>query len=176
MPATHEKRDGRVLERRRIRVEDVGGDVADEVVDGIQRALERHGERLRRTDADHEGAREARAGGHRDRIDVAQRHLRLGERGPDRRLQRLEVRSRGDLGHDAAVAGVLIHRARDRIGEERAAPDDPDAGLVAARLDAEHQWFVAVHVHAPASEAVARRAAHPTRSSRITSASTPSGW
>ena len=40
---------------------------------------------------------------------------------------------------------------RDRVRQQRAAADDADAGLVAARLDAEHEGFGAVHVHAPAS-------------------------
>ena len=163
MPAAHEQRDGRVLERRRIGVEDVGGDVPDEVVDGVQRALERHRERLRRADADHEGAREPGPRCHRDRVDVGERDPRLGERGLDRRLQRLEMRAGGDFGHDPAVAGMLVHRARDRVREQRAAADDADAGLVAARLDAEDERFAAVHVHAPASRG---RAVAPVQANR----------
>ena len=78
--------------------------------------------------------------------------------------QRLEVRAGGDLGHDAAVAGVLVHRAGDRVRKQRAPAHDADAGLVAAGLDAEHERFDGVHVHAPASvadAATAGRAAHP---------------
>ena len=71
VPAAHEQGDRGVLERRRVGVEDVGGDVPDEVVDGVERRAERDGERLRGADADHEGSGEARAGGDRDRVEVA---------------------------------------------------------------------------------------------------------
>ena len=44
-----------------------------------------------------------------------------------RRAQRLEVRARRDLGDDAAVAGVLLHRGGDRVGEQLGAAHDADA-------------------------------------------------
>ncbi len=72
VPAADEQRDRRVLERRGVGVEDVGGDVSDEVVDGVERAFERDGERLRRADADHERAGEARTARDRDGVDVGE--------------------------------------------------------------------------------------------------------
>ena len=72
----------------------------------------------------------------------SQAHPGLGERRFDRRLQLLQVRARGDLGHDSAVTGVLGHAGGDRVGQQRAAADDPDPGLVAAGLDAEHEGLV----------------------------------
>ena len=74
-PPDDEQRDGRGLERRLV-VEDVGGDVADEVVHGVERLLERDGERLRRADADHERAGEARTAGHGDGVEVGERRRR----------------------------------------------------------------------------------------------------
>ncbi len=65
--------------------------------------------------------------------EVLRLHIR-GERGGDRGLQRLEVGAGRDLGHDAAIAGVLGHRARDRVAQQGAAAHDADAGLVAACL------------------------------------------
>ena len=35
--------------------------------------------------------------------------------------------------------GVLVHRARDRVEQQVAAPDQRDAGLIAGRLDAEDE-------------------------------------
>ena len=195
VPAADEQRDRGVLEGRGVGVQDVGRDVSDEVVDGVQRPLERDGERLRRADAHHECSGETGTARHGDRVDLGQRDACLGERGLDRRLQRFEVRSGGDLGHDPAVAGVLVHAARDGVAQQRATADDPDAGLVAARLDPEHQWPLSRrhsvpepappvpepvegrHVHAPASwGSDTRCAAHPVSSRRITTASTSSGW
>ena len=50
---------------------------------------------------------------------------------------------RGDLGHDAAEAGVQLDAGGDLVGEQfdravLAQPDDADAGLVAGGLDPEH--------------------------------------
>ena len=117
----------------------VGTDVPDEVIDAVERQVERHGERLRRADSHHEGSGKTRAARHRDRVEVGECHARLGERGLDRRCHRLEVGARGDLGHHSAEAGVLVHRRRDHVGEQPGAPHDADAGLVATRLDAEHE-------------------------------------
>ena len=65
-----------------------------------------------------------------------------GLAGPlDGRHHRLEVGPAGDLGHDAAEAGVLLDAAGDRVGEQGVAADDADAGLVAGGLDAEDQGF-----------------------------------
>ena len=131
-------------------VEDVGGDVPDQMVHRIERCTERDGERLRGADADHEGAGEAGAGCDGDRVEIAQCDPGLGERRLDRRGERLEVGPGRDLGDDSAIARVLVHAAGDRVAQ-RSAADDADAGLVAARLDAQHEGFGAVHVHAPAS-------------------------
>jgi hypothetical protein len=52
------------------------------------------------------------------------------------------MRAAGNLGHHAAEAGVLVHRRCHLVGEELPAAHDPRAGLVAGRLDAEHQRAV----------------------------------
>ena len=184
MPARDQQRDRRVLQRLRVSVEEVCRDVAHEVVDGIERLVERNGERLRGADADHERPREPRTRGDGDGIDVAELDLRLGERRFDRRLQRLEVCARGDLGDYSAIAGVFVHARGDRVREQCAPAHDADAGLVAAGLDPEDERFGGAHVHTPPDAtavgsfpAASRRAAsHPTRSSCMMIASTSSGW
>ena len=71
-----------------------------------------------------------------------------GLAGPlDGRHHRLEVGPAGDLRHDAAEAGVLVDAAGDRVGEQRVAADDADAGLVAGGLDAEDQGFAQSRPH-----------------------------
>ena len=55
---------------------------------------------------------------------------------------RLEVRPARHLGHDAAEPRVLVDAARDGVDEQGLAAHDADAGLVARRLDAEHQRLV----------------------------------
>ena len=81
--------------------------------------------------------------GHRDRVDVVEPDAGGLAGALDGRHHRLEVGPAGDLGHDAAEARVLLDAARDRVGEQRVAADDPDAGLVAGGLDAEDQRLVA---------------------------------
>ncbi|CAH0200341.1 hypothetical protein SRABI128_01723 [Microbacterium sp. Bi128] len=178
VPAAHQQRDGRVLQLPRVGVEDVGRDVPDEVVHRVQRLVEGDREPFRGAHADHERPGESGAARHGHRVDVGQGHAGFGERRVDRGLQRLQVRARGDLGHDAAVTGVLVHARGDGVAEELPAADDPDTGLVAAGLDAQHEGRV--HQHHPFPVAAAssgvRRAAHPRRSSCMTIASTSSGW
>ena len=62
-------------ERRleRLGLEEVGGDVALQVVDRDQRQAARRGDRLRRADADQEGADQPRPDRDRDRLDVVER-------------------------------------------------------------------------------------------------------
>jgi hypothetical protein len=124
-------------------------------------------ERLGRGDADHEGAGEPGAAGHRYRVEVGQLDARLRERLLQRRADGLDVRPRGDLRHDAPVAGMLIHGCRDHVGEQRRATHDSDPGLVAARLDAEHQGCLAVHAGSIVGVGTVNL---------ITIASTLSGW
>ena len=85
---------------RRLGIEDVGGDVPDEVVHGVQRLVERDGERLRRADADHERSGEPRAAGDRDGVDVVESR---------RPLRRARPRSRA-----AAPRGARGRRLRAR--------------------------------------------------------------
>ena len=146
-------------------VEHVGPHVAHKVVDGIQRLVEREGERLGRADADHESTRQPGTARDGDGVNVTK-----GDAGPVEGLaqgrgERLEVGAGRDLGHDSAVSRVLLHRRCDHVGEQGRAANDPDAGLVAARLDAEHQGRN--HACPICGAGIVRR---------MMIASTPSGW
>ena len=76
---------------------------------------------------------------------------------------RLEVGPAGHLGHHPAEPGVLLDAAGHGVDQQLLAADDPDTGLVAGGLDAEHQGPV---VHQLTS----------FRSSRMMWASTSPGW
>ena len=142
----------------------VDRDVRGEVVDAVQRLAQPEGQRLGGGHPDQQRAGQARAAGHRDRVDVVQPDPG-GLAGPlDGRHHRLEVGPAGDLGYDAAEPGVLVDAAGDRVGQQRVAADDADAGLVAGGLDAEHQRAVAHaghHARSPGSAAVGWSCASP---------------
>src|SRR6201999_3387562 len=79
----------------RLRLEEVGGDVALQVVDRDQRQAARGGGRLRGRDADQQRADQPRPGGRGDRVDVVQGHPRFAEGGLDHRRGQLQVVARG---------------------------------------------------------------------------------
>ena len=181
MTARDEERDRRRLDlaaRSAVGVEQVGADVTDEVVDGVERDAERGGEALRRADADHQGPGEARAARHGDRLQLVETHLCGPKRLDERRSERFEVGTGRDLGHDTAVAGVLVHRRGDDVRQEARSAHDPDARLIAARLDPEHEGSGTAHSGPSASidGMTAPESAGSPSSSRMTTASTPSGW
>ncbi len=161
VPAGDEHRHRRLGQRPVL--DDVDGDVRGQVVDAVDRGAERHGERLGRSDPDEQGSGQSRPGRHGDRVEVAEPDARVAAGPLDRRHHGLEVRPARDLGHDPSEAGVLLDAARDRVDEQGLAAHDADPGLVARRLDAEHQWLVA-----HASPSVSSR--------RMTRASTSPGW
>jgi hypothetical protein len=115
-----------------------GVDVALQVVDRQKGDVAGVGDRLGGVGADQQRPRQAGAGGHRHGVDVAQ-----GAAGAVQRLvqdgdDRLDVLARGELRHDAAVAGVQLDLGGDDAGEQPAAvADDGGCGLVAGGLDAE---------------------------------------
>ena len=122
-----------------------GVEVTLEVVDpDVGDALaQRHG--LGRADADQQRAGQARpaTGGHG--VDVGQLEPRLDQRLGNDRVDQLEVGPAGDLGDDAAEAGVEVALAgHDRRPEVGAVVHHADRRLVARRLDPEdvHGWIL----------------------------------
>jgi hypothetical protein len=108
-------------------------------------------QRLGGVEAD-EQWRRGRAGGDGDGVEVGRAALRLGEGGLDDGQHGLDVVARGDLRHDAAVAGVDGGLRGDNVGQQAAAVgDDADGGLIAGGLDAEgeHGGIVAALADLP---------------------------
>ena len=119
----------------------IDGQVPDDVVDAVDRPAQGGGQGLGGADAHGERAYEAGAGAHGDGVDLAQVNsssLQGGVEGGDEGLQ---VGARGDLGNDAAEAGVLVHGGGDGVAEELAAAHKGHAGLIAGGLDAQNQRF-----------------------------------
>ena len=143
----HQQREARLGQRAVLEL--VDGDVGGQVVDAVQRLPETERERLRRRDAHEQSAGESGAAGDRDRVDLVKGHPG-GLAGPlEGGHHRLEVGPAGHLGHHPAEPGVLVDAAGDGVREQGVAADDAHAGLVARRLDAQHQWPVA-HPQPPA--------------------------
>ena len=115
-------RDGQAHERRlQLRVGDVvGRDMAAHVVHRDERHAERERGGLGKVHADEQRADEPRRAGDGHGVNVAagqagHRQRAVGQLGDD-----LHVRTRGDLGHDAAVNGVQVGLGKNLIGQHLA--------------------------------------------------------
>ncbi len=138
MAARDHERDGRVLDLGVVKGN--GVDVPLDVVDADERLSAGVRERLRVADADEQRADEPRSARDGDSVDLVDRDARLVERLVDDRADLLEVLARRDLGHDAPVDAVRRDLRRDDVRANMAAVlDDGRRGLIARRLDAEHQ-------------------------------------
>jgi hypothetical protein len=113
-----------------------------EVVDRHQRLAGRPRDRLGGHQPDDQPADQARPGGRGNRIDLVERHIGAGERFLDQPVQRLDMRARRDLRHDAAIGAVFVELRQHDVGEDFAAAvlmarDDGSRRLVAASFNAE---------------------------------------
>ena len=114
-----------------------------EMIDGDEGAPKAERDRLPGCHPDDETADEAGAGRSRHRVDRAEVESGLGKRLADRRIEKLDMGARGNLGHDAAIGGMEVelrahHARQDLAPSARSAADERCGGLVAARLDPEH--------------------------------------
>ena len=135
MTAGHDERNEREdrLGRVLARVEEPAGvQVALEVIHPHQRAVVDPGKGLADIDPDEQGASQAGAIGHGDRIDIG--HARTGrahglvKHGEDP----AEMRPSGNLRHDPTGRGMHRHLAGNDVGMDLPTPlDEGDPGLVA---------------------------------------------
>ena len=90
-------------------------------------------------DADEQRAHQPGADGGADRVDVVVADAGLDQGARHHGGEQLDVGPAGDLGNDAAEAGVQLDLAADHRGQDLLGiDDDRRRGLVARRLDAEH--------------------------------------
>jgi hypothetical protein len=133
---------GDQAEKRRLQrlgLEEVGGDVALQVVDRDQRQPARRGDPLRGAYPDQQRPDQAGSGGSGDRLDVVQAYPRLAERRLDHRRRQLEMLAGRDLGHDPAEALVGGGLRGDHVAEDALAVEHGGAGVVAGGLDRQQQ-------------------------------------
>ena len=161
MAARDQERPARLGQRTVL--DEVDRDVADQVVDAVERLAGRGGQRLGRGESDHQRTHQAGPGGDSDGVQFGQVDVGLGERAPQRRHHRLQMGPRSHLGDDPAPARVLIDRGRDHVGQQLPPAHDADAGLVAGGLDAQHQRAGhALHSHSgEATSSAMTRACRP---------------
>jgi hypothetical protein len=140
MAAGDQQRKARLGQRAVLQL--VHRDVGGEVVDAVQGLVQGQRVRLGSGDPDQQCPGQSRARGDRDGVHVREGDVRFGERPLDRRHHRLEMGAARHLGDHAAEPGMLVDAGGDRVGEQRPTAHDADAGLVARRLDAEHERSV----------------------------------
>ena len=115
-------------------------DVAFEVVDGDEGDVLRVGQGLGVGDADEQRSGEAGAGGDGDGVEIGEGDAGLGQGGADDGNDGAEMLAAGQLGDDAAVAGMGGDlRGDDRGKRAGAALDDGGGGLVAGGFDGEDE-------------------------------------
>ena len=124
-------------------LEQVDGHVTGEVVDPVERLVQRVRQGLGTGQPHDERPHQTRSGGDRDPVDLGQIDVGRGAGSLQGRHHGLEVGPAGHLGHHPAEPDVLRHAGGDLVGQQRVTADDADPGLVARGLDAEHQGPVA---------------------------------
>ena len=114
-----------------------------EMVHGDEGQPARKRDRLARGNADDQPADQPRPSGCGDAVDAVEAETGFGQRLGDQDIEQLDMGARRDLRHDAAERGVQRKLRAHHIGEDDAlaaclTPHQGGGGLVAARLDAEH--------------------------------------
>ena len=130
MPAACDKADERRLQ---IGVRDiVGADMPLDVVNRNQRQVRAVGQRLGAADAYQQCADQAGTVGNGDCVQIGKPHIRIVQRALHNRVACLDVLTRRDFRHYAAVERMRFHLRGDDVGEHRASVlDDGGSRLVA---------------------------------------------
>ena len=116
------------------------------MVDGDQRLVTRHRQRLGGDEADHDPPDQPWPGGGGDGIAVGQRQPRFVQHRFDQRGQLLGMGASGDLRHDAAVRRVGGFLRGDALRENAPVARHQGRGsLVAAALDPQNNGFGTSH-------------------------------
>ena len=117
--------------------------MAGHVVDPDRGQAAHQGQGLGKGETDQQRADQARSLGGGDQVDVVQGEVRLGQGLVDHRADHLDVPPRGQLGHDAAEAGMdLVLTAHHRGKHAQIAVDHGGRGVVAG-------GFYGQDAHAP---------------------------
>ena len=137
-------------------LQQVDGDVTHQVVDPVQRLVERVRERLGGGEPDHQRPHQPGPTGDGDAVQFGQIDVGLGEGTFQGGSDGLQVRSAGHLRHHPAEPGMQVDAGGDLVGQQLMAPDQADAGLVAGGLHAHDQR--AAHERPPSRRTRGHRA------------------
>lgn len=109
------------------------------MVDGHERHVQAPRERLAVAEPDEEGADQPGAARRRDGVQVRELDSGLRQRAAHHVVDDLEVLTARELGHHSAEAGVQGRLRLDGVRYDFAPSGDPDASVVARRVDAEDE-------------------------------------
>ena len=114
--------------------------MAFEVIDRHQRLARRMRQRLAGDEPHHHPADQPRSGGRRHRVDIRQRDAGIRQRRFDQRLQRLDMRARGDFRDDAAIRPVGAFLPGKPVCQHLPiGGDECGSGFVAGGFEAENE-------------------------------------
>ena len=127
--------------RQRTMVVDVGGKVSAEMIDGVERHTPGRGVGLGGRHPHHQGPGQTGTDGGGD--DIGTGDSCGGQRPSHGGSERLEVRTRGDLRHHTAVAGVLVDAGGHLVGQQCDGPvgvetGDTDSRFVTGTFDSQN--------------------------------------
>ena len=101
-----------------------------------QRLVCRIGQSLGKVYADQHRADQSRRKGHGHSVHIGNGHIGVGQRLVNGGADIFRVAAAGDLRHDTAVEGLLLHAGGDHIGDDLPAIlHDRRRGLIAGGLD-----------------------------------------
>lgn len=121
---------------------EAGGErMPGQMIDRHQRLAAGQGQGLRRGQAHHHPADQARSGGGGDGIDLVQRHVGVRQRTLDQSIQYFHMGAGGDFRYHPAIGGVGFVLAEDLAGKDfprtgRQAPNHRGGGFVATGFQA----------------------------------------
>ncbi len=158
--------------------DEVGSDMALQMIDRRERQLLPCRERLGRGEPHQQRADQPRTLRSGDQSDVVKVDAGFGERLRDHQVDQLQMMAGGDLGHDAAVAVVHALRGDHVRARVSVRVEDRCAGVVAAALQGQDRPGLAVaDAHAGPGLGTSSRCPRSVAGVRhITSASSPLSW
>ena len=150
MTAGHHERQERRFEVRMF--DQIGQNVALDMVHADERLVRSGADRLRESRTHQEGAGQAGSRGDADLVDVSQRNARVFQRLIEHERNVVQVMTRSDLRHDAAVHFMHFDLGGDDVAQHfPAVRQDSDGSLVAAALDPHCQMSSVFHIIRDAS-------------------------
>ena len=149
MAPGYQERNRWSLQAPPLRAQQLHSDVADQVIDRVERHVETRSQAFCPADANHQSTDQPRTGGDRYGVNV----FGANSGDPHRIIhylgQRLQVGPRRHLWHHPTKTLVLGHRRRNHVGQQCVPPDNPHTGFITARLNANNERILGGHCFPP---------------------------